>query len=296
MSLKITHRFFQKHPLTKHDILAAWWRFGKWQIRSRINKGYFEYPFIENSRLWVKNGMTGATGNIYAGLHEFEDMAFLLHCIRQEDLFLDVGANIGSYTVLASAVARAQSFCFEPVPATFKILEKNIEINSIGNLVTAFNNGVGNKQEKLSFTDTADTVNHVVLDTATEDSVVVIDVVILDQIIPDNSQAMIMKLDVEGFEKHALEGAERLLHNHFLKAIIVELNGCCHRYGVKEEEIHELLLSYGFLAYDYDPFKRTFKAISNFHNEGNTLYIRDIDWVQDRVTQSRKFKAVGKEF
>jgi hypothetical protein len=37
-----------------------------------------------------------ATGNLYVGLHEFEEMAFLLHFLRRGDLFADVGANVGS--------------------------------------------------------------------------------------------------------------------------------------------------------------------------------------------------------
>ena len=51
-------------------------------------------------------GMTGATGNVYCGLHEFEDMALVLHALRPRDLFVDVGANVGSYTVLGGQPAR----------------------------------------------------------------------------------------------------------------------------------------------------------------------------------------------
>jgi hypothetical protein len=48
--------------------------------------------------------MTGATGNVYYGLHEFQDMAFVTHYLREGYLFADIGANIGSYSV------RRQSF------------------------------------------------------------------------------------------------------------------------------------------------------------------------------------------
>ena len=44
----------------------------------------------------ARKGMTGASGNIYFGLHEFEEMGFLLHFLREEDLFIDIGAYIGS--------------------------------------------------------------------------------------------------------------------------------------------------------------------------------------------------------
>jgi hypothetical protein len=49
-------------------------------------------------------GMTGATQNIYVGLQEFVDIMLTLHFLRKGDLFLDMGANVGSYTILASGV------------------------------------------------------------------------------------------------------------------------------------------------------------------------------------------------
>ncbi len=70
--------------------------------------------------------MTGATGNIYAGLHEFDDMAFFLHLLRPEDMFADVGSNIGSYTILASGVVGAKSVAFEPVAFNLSFFEQVI--------------------------------------------------------------------------------------------------------------------------------------------------------------------------
>ena len=45
--------------------------------------------------------MHGVTGNVYCGLHDFAEMSFMLHLLRAGDLFADIGANVGSYTVLA---------------------------------------------------------------------------------------------------------------------------------------------------------------------------------------------------
>ena len=47
-----------------------------------------EFQWIKGSKLIVRNGMTGATGNIYCGLHEFADMGFVLHLLRPGDLAL----------------------------------------------------------------------------------------------------------------------------------------------------------------------------------------------------------------
>ncbi len=72
-------------------------RYIKWQVGSRLVPGDVIYQWINNSKVVARNGETGITGNIYCGLHEFPDMAFLLHVLREEDLFVDIGANVGSY-------------------------------------------------------------------------------------------------------------------------------------------------------------------------------------------------------
>ena len=107
-SILSTFRFIATHPLSSKRPLRALCRYGRWQIESRL-RPEVEFRWIEGSKLIARNGMTGATGNIYCGLHEFTDMAFVLHLLRPDDLFVDVGANIGSYTVLASSVCEARS-------------------------------------------------------------------------------------------------------------------------------------------------------------------------------------------
>lgn len=95
-------------------------RFVKWQIGNRLVLGPVAARFVNDARLFVQKGMTGATGNLYVGLHEFEDMSFVLHGLRPDDLFVDVGANVGSYTVLAGAAVGASCVSFEPIPETLR--------------------------------------------------------------------------------------------------------------------------------------------------------------------------------
>src|SRR5580658_9889738 len=91
--------FIWRHPLARHRRVTAYSKFFEWQISQILKKRAVAYPLVENSSLLVEKGMTGATGNIYTGLLEFEDMAFVLHVLRKGDLFADIGANIGVYTV-----------------------------------------------------------------------------------------------------------------------------------------------------------------------------------------------------
>ena len=99
MSILSTIRFITNHPLNREHKLGAIIRFAKWQLGSRLVPGAVVYDWINGSRFLVKTGETGLTGNIYTGLHEFPDMGFLLHFLRSDDLFVDVGANVGSYTI-----------------------------------------------------------------------------------------------------------------------------------------------------------------------------------------------------
>lgn len=114
--------------------------------------------------LVVKRGMTGATGNLYAGLHDFEDMSFLLHLLRKNDVFMDVGSNIGSYTILASGGIGCDSIAVEPIPSTFNNLKDNIAINGIQDRTKVLNIGLGSANSTLLFANTRDTVNHVAVD------------------------------------------------------------------------------------------------------------------------------------
>ncbi len=109
MSLLNSLGFILRHPLNRRQPGAALVRWLRWQVGSRLLPGPVLAPFVNDVRLIVEAGMTGATGNVYCGLHEFEDMALVLHALRSGDLFVDIGANVGSYFMLGGGW-RAVSF------------------------------------------------------------------------------------------------------------------------------------------------------------------------------------------
>jgi hypothetical protein len=153
--------FLATHPLTRRRRLSAAARVLRWQIASRTHNEVI-VDWIGGARLAARRGMTGVTGNIYAGLHEFADMAFVLHFLRSSDLFADVGANVGSYTILASGVVRCHTFAFEPDPLTAAALERNVNLNQIANLVEIRVAAVGERHGIVRFSTGLDTENHVV--------------------------------------------------------------------------------------------------------------------------------------
>ncbi len=286
-------KFILSHPLASKNKWEAMRRFFGFQIGRLLNPYPIIYPFTEKTGLIIEKGMAGATGNLYCGLHEFEDMGFLLHFLRPEDLFVDVGANIGSYTILASGQIGSSTISFEPIPATFKRMQKNIAVNFLKEKVTAYNMGVGSKKQTLQFTTGLDTVNHVVLE-KTKTNVLEVPVDTLDNML-EGKYPILVKIDVEGFESEVLAGATGLITDPTLKAIIIELNGSGTKYGFSEEDIHNQLVQNNFLPYQYDPFTRNLTRTDVF-GTGNSIYIRNIDFVHDRIQSSEKITIMKISF
>lgn len=279
---------FINHPLNKKHKIEAIIKFLRWQIGSRIVPGEIVYQWINGTKFIVKPGETGLTGNIYSGLHEFADMAYVLHVLNPDELFIDIGANVGSYTILACGAKKAYGYCFEPVPSTFERLLENIKINDLTNRVVAFNIGLSDREGELTFTDNEDTANHVIVDDSFTTNVVKVKVSTLDRIIQDRHPQLI-KIDVEGFETLVLDGATETLKNPHLHSVIMELNGSGNKYGFREENILKKMNDCGFKTYTYEPFSRELTLLNSVINSTkNILFIRNFSFVKERIKKTEK--------
>jgi FkbM family methyltransferase len=288
MSLLNTIYHIFTHPLNKGQASAALIRFVKWQLASRIFPNPIIYSWINGSKIIIYPGETGLTGNLYCGLHEFVDMTYLLHVANEDDLFIDCGANVGSYTILACAAKGAKGYCFEPVPSTFARLVDNIKINNLGKQVTAINSGLSEQEGELVFTTDENCMNHVVTNTSndTTNNTVKVKVLALDNVL-DGKNPSIMKIDVEGFETLVLKGSYKTLQNDSLHSVILELNGSGEKYGFSEEKILKLMNDNGFSTYIYEPFSRELKTLNgNINGSGNTLFIRNEALVKNKLKVS----------
>ena len=297
MSLLTPIRFILRHPLNRDHKISSLVDFLKWQIGSRLVAGAIVHDWVNGTRFFVKAGETGLTGNIYSGLHEFSDMGFLLHFLRGDDLFVDVGANVGSYTILACAAVGARGIAFEPVPGTFIRLRENLHLNHLAEKVHCVNKGVGADKGWIHFTTDSDTTNHALAPGEQCMQKVTVEVVSLDEALEGDVPAL-LKIDVEGYETLVLRGARGLLQSPRLHAVIVELNGSGLRYGFNESEILDSMSGYGFERCLYDPLSRKLENLVGEKDpvEGNTLFIRNRSYVEERVSSAPKVSLRGKYF
>lgn len=293
-ALNSSLHFVVNHPLNRNHPVEALKRWLKWQIGSRLVPGPVAVHFVNDVQILVSPGMTGATGNVYAGLHEFEDMAFVLHSLRPGDLFVDVGANVGSYTLLAGGGAKASCISIEPLPSTFAHLARNVALNDLGCRVALKNLAVGSEEGVVRFTSRLDTENHVVSAEDMDSEFQEVSVATLDGILSGQAPRVI-KVDVEGFEMNVINGGEATLSAATLDAVLMELNGLGARYGFDEREIHRSMLEFGFMPYSYLPAKRKLAPEKGPRELGNTLYIKNLDAVAERVMTAPSFTVLNQQ-
>jgi len=268
------------HPLGRRDRFGTLVRYIRWQIGSRMLREAVAMPFVGGTRLLIRTGMHGITMNIYVGLHEFEDMLFVHHLLRKGDEFIDIGANVGEYAILA-ADRGAKVLAMEPIPA-------NIHLNRFQDQIEARNMGVGIEPDELQFSTTTGPTNHVLASGEHTDYAVTVAVDALDTIAAAWSPTMI-KVDVEGFEANVIRGGHKMLTTESLQAVLIELNGLGARYGFNDAGIHSQLLKHDFSPMHYDPFKRLLMPLDHPKTSGNTLYVRNSPGLEQRLQQAIPF-------
>ena len=219
-------------------------------------------------------------------------MAFAVHMLLPGDLFCDVGANIGAYTILASAVSGARSIAFEPVSSTYDWLAQNIRLNGLGEKVVARHAAVGAEIGTARITSNLDTVNHVLPNNSISDATASeqVEVTTLDAIFSEEAPTLI-KIDVEGFEMAVLNGGARTLAD--LKAPRGHRGGQRQRRDIWPRRCRDSTMElFGFECVQYLPFERRIVERKTFE-PGNIVFVRDKEWVADRLRQASPFRCRG---
>jgi len=288
--LFVTLRSVANHPLNRRRRLASMRDFCIAQVAARMLPGDISVPFPNQTQLLISPRMKGAAHFISPGLFEYEVMAFAMHFLRAEDVFVDAGANVGAYMLLASGVAGAKSIAIEPSPVTFDYLRRNVLLNELATKVTTVHAALGRAEGKLRLTDNLGTENYVCPESDHRPSVEVT-VSTLDDLLRDVTPTLI-KIDVEGFEAEVLGGAENTLGKSSLQAMIIERSGIAQRYGYDEAALHRHIRAMSFAPCAYVPSSRTLHRIPE-ESLGNIIYIRNLDAAKDRLRAAPAFRFAG---
>ena len=189
------------------------------------------------------------------GFHEKTATDLVKNEIKEGDTVLDIGANIGYYTLLFAKLVgpTGKVFAFEPEPKNFKLLKKNVEENNYKN-TQFFQNAVSDKDEKLKFyiSDESSAANQL-FQPKKFNEIIEVDSIKLDNFFSKDTKIDFVKIDIQGAEGTAIKGMISLLKNNPEIKIMQEWwPEAIKKYGMESDEHLKILESLGYKFYEID--------------------------------------------
>jgi FkbM family methyltransferase len=255
-------------------------RLWSWQAWRRVVGRPAIIRCAEGSLLLAPSWSSMAGVLIGTGLTERDDALFVLDLLRQGDLFVDVGANIGFYTILAGRRG-ARVIAFEPAPDAVAAVQRSAELNGVGDGVRIRQAACGSSAGTTRFTTGLDLANHIVVgdEPSTEVRMVTLD----DQLLHERAEMVMLKVDAEGHDLDVLRGAMDTI-TRLRPLIMVEIwtGGSGPR---------ELLDGLGYRPCRYDPATRTLTEVDpGSLRAGNLLLVPEMrmDAARERVAHAER--------
>lgn len=238
-------RYVWEHPANAGHRPRALLRMAGYQARARLLGRRAVARLGERSRLWVDLHRTGASMVMYANPPDVPEMLAWRQALRDGGLFVDVGANVGTYTIWAAELG-AEVIALEPAADTFGLLVENVALN--GYQVRAVQAAAGARCGTARFTAGQDAGNRLDPGGPVETRLVTIDSLIGERRVTG------MKVDVEGFEIEVLRGCARALAEHRIGLIQLEWNQASDQaLGTDRRPVAGLLAEHGYRLYRPDP-------------------------------------------
>jgi FkbM family methyltransferase len=176
-------------------------------------------------------------GNLYFSPHLYDvcEREWIERYLPQDGTFLDVGANLGVYSLWAARFlnSKGKILAVEADKDTYQILQENLAMNDYQCSVIAENIGVSDRFEELQFYKNTQANSGANSFHTTKDSIPsgILKLVPLMSILEnhDFNNVDFLKIDIEGFELKVLSGffldcAEKLNNNLKPKYIMIEID------------------------------------------------------------------------
>lgn len=248
--------WFRQFPRLKAWLLPAYARMLplRWKARNLLtHRSPIVFDAGQHRLKMYPDGMI--LENLYNGYFETTERDFVAAFLQPGMTVVDAGANVGIYTIMASALvgAAGQVYAFEPGQLTFERLQRNLGLNQCPNVV-ATRAALSNTHDQMVLrTDP----NHPVLDghrfvqpmrdiTIPASTDEIVECQMLDDYL---LSCDFLKIDVEGAELAVLQGAEKTLARAVDITILLE---CTQNRG----QVRDLLARHGFQGFVWDRVKQ----------------------------------------
>lgn len=257
----------------------ALWNFLKFLARILVKLGLKKYSIFRKLYFQIGRKLFGnfilyegqkffidVEGSLERTMFGFDnekyELSIFKKMIKKGDVVVDVGANMGLYTLISAKLVgdSGKVYSFEPDPVAFSILSKNVTENSYNNVVL-INKAVTNKTGFEKFSTDSDeslSVANYLLKEEPE-KFVTVETITLDDFFKNMSSNMsIVKMDVEGAEFKALKRLENLIkQNKDLKLFLEFYPFTLNRSGVSISDFVDYINNLDFRIYNIDEKSKT---------------------------------------
>lgn len=215
-----------------------------------------------------------------------------LESIPKDAVFLDIGANVGMYSIFAAVISGAKVYAFEPESQNYATLNQNIALNNLSEELLAFplaiSNQTGADKLFLSGFDIGGSCHSFGADVGFDLQprghafVQGAFATTIDQLIASGALPVpeFIKIDVDGFEHKVLEGAKETLKNSKVQSIIVELNTKLAEHRAAAESLEGL----GFF-YDRDQVQNAKRKAGTFEGVAEFVFRRAKNKLSDLTNE-----------
>lgn len=168
--------------------------------------------YVKGNKMYIDPKRNPAIALYDIGGYENAETKLFESHINEGDVVIDLGANIGYYTLIATKLVGVNGivYAFEPDPTNFSFLKKSVEINNYKNVICE-QKAVSNENGKIKlFLHKFQTGAYTIVGEGK--NYIEVEMVKLDEYFKDkNNRVDIIKMDIEGAERLALEGMQKIL-------------------------------------------------------------------------------------
>jgi len=210
---------------------------------------------VQGSKMYVNSRDVGVTPFLLEwGCYEKYETELFKRLVKKGMVVVDIGANIGYYTLLAAHLVgdEGKVFAFEPDPYNYSLLCRNIEVNGYRNVIPV-QKAVFNKSGKMKlFLDKNNLGGHSLSEANVDKSVsTTVEITSLDEYFENtNHKIDVIKMDVQGSEMEVLNGMTNTINQNEKLEIITEFWPFGLRNaGSSPTDFLRKLAEYGFVLY-----------------------------------------------
>lgn len=281
-------------------------------LRSRFEQWRQEQKLLRRERLWQRHFATqsvleyklegGAKINLYEDDHlsklifvtgfEENERAFIQRYLAPGDIFVDVGANIGLFTLIGARRIgrRGKVYALEPTALTYERLVQNVQRNQLTN-VHCFQLALSDQTEQRMMTTSFDGYgawNSLAQPSAgahfRQEPIACLawDTFAIQQALV--GKVNLMKIDIEGWEFYMLQGAQATFVRSDAPDLLIEFTEVnANAAGVTGASVYELLAALGYTLYRIDAQQKTlYAAVQQAYEWENLVATKNIERVCKR--------------